>query len=742
MTTTKNPRSAGFDPGRRAFLKAAGLTMGAGAAVVSAGRIPGPLSAADAHAAAASGPFESHYSVCDMCFNRCGLIARVKNGRVVKLDPNPHFTKSRGMLCARGQAGIAQLYDPDRLKHPLLRQGARGEGKWKRISWTEAMDILVERLGEIGEKYTRCGMLFSVGADMQSQFVHRFAEAYGSFNITSHESLCLISLNRAYLDTFGEVPFADVLNSRYVIMAGANRFEALVTPDSMDMVEAMASGAKLVVLDPRYTKTAAMAHEWWPIRPGTDMAFMLAMCHVIINERLYDDAWVAEKTFGLDELREHVRDCTPQWAAAETGIPGPDIARIARELAAAAPASLIYPGRRTSDYENSTQIRRSTAIVNALLANWDRPGGLLAARQVGLKGVPIHAPWYDDNPDDRVDAHMAPLMFEEEGSFVHTRDAVIAGEPYPVKGWFVFKTNPMQTAPDRARTMKMIEAMEFMAVADIQMSDTAWMADLVLPMPSYLERKDPCQALQGSSACACVVQRDPVVPAMYESRPIFEVMKELAGRMDLGEYFDFTIEEYRAKQLADLPGAAEVLERDGVYYNPSKVYGIYDNIGYRTRSGKIELMNQRYPQAGLDPLPVYTPPASPPQGTFRMVVGRNALVTQGSTTNNALLHELMPSNSLWMHPDAAARLGLSDGMEVRVKSAVGEGTLALKVTEAIREDTVYTDTGFGSISKGLSNVYGNGLAIAAVLESRVDAVTGNAAMHETFVTVTKAGGVS
>jgi len=125
-----------------------------------------------------------------------------------------------------------------------------------------------------------------------------------------------------------------------------------------------------------------------------------------------------------------------------------------------------------------------------------------------------------------------------------------------------------------------------------------------------------------------------------------------------------------------------------------------------------------------------------------MVVGRNALVTQGSTTNNALLHELMPSNSLWMHPDAAARLGLSDGMEVRVKSAVGEGTLALKVTEAIREDTVYTDTGFGSISKGLSNVYGNGLAIAAVLESRVDAVTGNAAMHETFVTVTKAGGVS
>ena len=243
------------------------------------------------------------------------------------------------------------------------------------------------------------------------------------------ESLCLISGNRAFLDTFGEVPFADVLNSRYVIMAGANRFEALVTPDSMDMVEAMKSGAKLVVLDPRFTKTAAMADEWWPIRPGTDMAFMLALCHVIINENLYDAEWIERKVFGLNELRDHVRTCTPEWAAQETGIPGPEIARIARELAAAAPASLVYPGRRTSDYENSTQIRRSFAIVNALLANWDKPGGLLAARQVGLKGVPAEAPWYDDNPETRVDAHKVPLMFEEEGSFVLTREAVIEGKP-------------------------------------------------------------------------------------------------------------------------------------------------------------------------------------------------------------------------------------------------------------------------------------------------------------------------
>jgi len=739
MSDPMNSARQGFDPGRRNFLKAAGL-LGAGAA--ASPRVLRALAPAEAQAASVRGEESSVFSACDMCFNRCGLIARVRGGRVTKLDPNPLFTKSRGMLCARGQAGVAQLYDSDRLKTPLLRQGARGEGKWKRISWDEAIALLSAKLEEIGKKYTRCGMLFSAGADMQSAFVNRFAEVYGSFNVTSHESLCLISGNRAFLDTFGEVPFADVLNSRYVIMAGANRFEALVTPDSMDMVEAMKGGAKLVVLDPRFTKTAAMADEWWPIRPGTDMAFMLALCNVIINEKLYDERWVAEKTFGLPELREHVSAYTPEWAAQETGIPGPEIARIARELAAAAPASLVYPGRRTSDYENSTQIRRSFAIVNALLGNWDKPGGLLAARQVGVKPVPADAPWYDDNPETRVDAHLVPLMFEEEGSFVLTREAVITGEPYPVKGWFVYKTNPMQTAPDRTRTLEMVKAMEFVCVVDIQMSDTAWMADLVLPAPSYLERKDPCQALQGSSACACVVTREPAVPAMFESRPVFDVLKEVAGRLDLAEHFDFTIEEYRAKQLAALNGAADVLARDGVYYNPSKVYGIYDNMGYKTKSAKIELYNQRYITAGLDPLPVYAPPKEIADSAFRMVVGRSALVTQSSSTNNALLHELVPTNTLWMHPAAAARLGLKDGEMVRVKSPVGEGTQKLHVTAHIREDTVYTETGFGALSKGLSRINGNGLCIAAVLEGKYDSVTGNAAMHETFVSVTKAGGAA
>jgi thiosulfate reductase/polysulfide reductase chain A len=198
-----------------------------------------------------------------------------------------------------------------------------------------------------------------------------------------------------------------------------------------------------VVLDPRYTKTAGLADEWYQIRPGTDMAFFLALMHVIISEKLYDADYAAKKLFGLEQLAEHVKQYSPEWAEGECQIPAQDIRRIARELAAAAPTAIVYPGRRTSDYVNSTQIRRSMAILNALLGNWDRPGGLLAARQVGLSKPELpEAPWYEDNPEDRLDMGRAHMMFEEEGSFKHMRDAIIEAKPYPIKGWFVYKHNP------------------------------------------------------------------------------------------------------------------------------------------------------------------------------------------------------------------------------------------------------------------------------------------------------------
>jgi thiosulfate reductase/polysulfide reductase chain A len=685
---------------------------------------------------AAAGPKVSkHFSACDMCFNKCGLIARVEDGLVRKLDPNPHYLKSRGMLCARGNAGIRQLYDPNRLKYPLLRKGARGEGKWQRLTWDQALDLAAEKLQSIGQRYTRCGTVFNAGTDTQSTFVHRFVEAYGSYNVISHESNCLISRNRAFLDTFGVMPIPDTLNCRYMVLAGANRFEALVTPDSMDIMTAMESGARLVVLDPRFTKTAALAHEWHPIRPGTDMAFFLALANVLISEEIYDRQFVAQRTHGFKRLAGHVKKLTPEWAEKECEIPAADIRRIARGLAKAAPAAMVYPGRRSSDYEDSTQIRRSMAIVNALLGNWDQKGGLTLPRKIKTGSIPLEAPFYENNPEDRVDAGRASMMFPEEGSFKHTRDAVIEGKPYPVKGWFNYKTNPMQTGANRQKTREMFDKLEFAICVDILMSDTAWVSDLVLPAQSFLERQDPVSSFQGSSACSGIVMRDPVVQPMFESKPVFWIMKQLAGRLELGEFFDFTIEDFRKAQLKKLPQVAQALAKDGVYNDVGPTHGRHKDKKFRTRSAKVELFVDRYKEKGVDPLPVYKPPQPTPKGKFRLVVGRNAYISQSSSTNNVLLCELEPENTLWIHPQPAGKLGITHGQEVEVKSPVGVQRIKARVTEETRPDTVYMDSGFGVISRELKNVYGKGACIAELLEDRADKVTGNMAMHETFVSV-------
>ncbi|RQD78626.1 molybdopterin-dependent oxidoreductase [Desulfonatronospira sp. MSAO_Bac3] len=717
---------------RRRFLQTSMAAAAVGAGIQSPlvkGLVPG----ANAAGSRPDKDITSHYTACDMCFNRCGMIARKKNGVIKKLDPNPNCRKSRGMICAKGNAGIQHVYNPDRLKHPLKRKGKRGEGKWERISWEEALDHTAEQMQKIADEYSRCGIMFTPGVDAQSRFVEMFAEVFGSYNFTNHESLCLLSRNRAYLDTFGEVPTADVLHSRYIIIAGSNPLEAIMTPDTPDLVEARKNGCKIVVLDPRFTKTAALADEWHQIKPGTDMAFFLAMCHEIVKGERF---CCPDNTHGYDKFVEHIKDYTPEWAEKECGIPAEDIKRISKEITEAAPRAMVYPGRRSSDYKQSTQIRRAMAIANVLLDNWDRPGGLMATREVGVRGWDYSPPFYPENPPDRADADQVPGLFSDIGSFQLLREAIIKQEPYPIRGWFSFKTNFLQTGANRQKTIKMLENIDFFVNIDIMMSDTAWYADIVLPGNSFLEREDPVTALQGSSACACAFLRDPVIDNMFESRPPLWILQELAKRMDLEEHFDFTMDEYREAQLRDLEGALEIMRQDGIYFNPSQAYGIYAGDPLKTMSGVKEIYNQRYEQWGIEPMPVYNPPQMPDKDEFRLIVGRPAYFTQ-SRTNNELLTEFMEENTLHMNPDAAQRLGLEDGDLVEVESSSGKGRLRLEIDGGIEKQTVYMVTGFGSLSPQMSQIYQKGASIAEIQEDAYDEICANMAMHETFVNVRK-----
>ena len=678
------------------------------------------------------------FTSCGMCVNKCGVIARVRNGVIEKLDPNPHFIKSRAMLCARGNAGIDTVYSPDRLKYPLIRTGKRGDGRYRRASWDEALDLVAKNLSDLAEKYTRAGTVFVSTEGFQEHFFTTFAECYGSPNTLRHPSLCLSSNIQGFGATFGTNPTPDVLNADYLIMSGANRSEALITPDSIDMLAGTGGKRKLIYLDPRFTKTAAKADEWFPIRPGTDMAFILAMIHVIVKEGLYDKKYIEEQTEGFDRLVPHIEPYSPEWAAAKCEIPAQDIRRIAREFAMAAPRAVYYQGRRSSFFDNDTQMRRAMAIVNAIVGNWDKKGGLVPNSAIPLEGHEYVAPFYDGVPE-RLEMDSASYLSEKDGSWKYFRDRVLEQKPYPVKGMMIYKQNPLVSVANREKTLKMMEQMEFICTIDITMNDTAYYSDVVLPESTYLEREDPIESLGG--ILPVLVWREPCIKPMYESRSNLWIMQQLAKRMgdEISASFKFTMQEYREHQAKNNPEIIKALKEKGVYYEKeTPTYGQTIGKKLKTKSGKIEIYSQKYADKGLDPLPVYKDPADGPAGQYRLILGRNAYMTHGTTANNAYLSELMPQNHIWLHTAEAKKMSLKNGQMVRVKSPLATETLHLLVTEKIRPDCVYLSHGFGVLSRGQSRIFGKGGSDAALVEDNVEPISGNMAMHQTFVQITAA----
>ncbi len=681
-------------------------------------------------------------TTCEMCVNKCSVIAVVENGVIHKLNPNPENPKSRGMLCARGNAGLQQVYDPARLKRPLIRAGARGEGKWRPASWDEAFDFAANKLAETKTKYGPQGSLWSSTESFQEVFFRNLGSSFGSPNIVRHATLCLASVNLAYSMTFGTVPSFDLLNSKYIIMSGANRLESFITPDTMDLIEsAEARKAKLIYLDPRFTVTASKADEWYPIRPGTDLAFILALINVVVSESRYDKEFVNLYTVGFDKLAEYVKPFTPEWAEPETEIPAKDIVRIAREFSDAAPRAVYYAGRRSSWYRDDFHMRRAQAILNAIVGNWDRQGGAVPNAKISI-GEYMFFPW-DDPAAPRVDEmdKNFPLAAKGDGAYLKLRENVLAGTPYPVKAWMIHKQDPLNALPDQARTIQMLQQMDFVGVVDIQMSDTAWYADVIFPESTYLERLDPVEVLGGISPV--VVLRQPVIKPLHDTKTTLEIVQGLAKRLGLSQYFDYTIEQWVDAQVKELPIDAplEYLKSHGVYVAPGfPKYGSTLNPEHRfiTKSGKIELFSERLQENGYDPLPIYHAPAQPPAGKFRLILGRRAYFTHANSTNNAWLNTFAPENALWLNPVTAEKLGIADGNRVEVASSVGTARIKARVTAEIRPDCVFMLHGYGKKSKWQRLVAGSGGSDAELLETAWDSVSGGSALHETFVTVRKA----
>ena len=676
-------------------------------------------------------------SMCEMCVWRCGLIAKVKDGRVVKLEGNPEHPHSKGNLCPRGQSGLMNTYDPDRVLTPLIRVGKRGEGKFRKASWDEALDLTAHKMQEIKDKYGPEAMVFSSTHNLSQVQFENLLYAYGSPNYGTQRSLCFNAMITAFLLTYGiEEPARNYDNVEYILMVGRNMMEAISTSETSELSHAIDRGAKLVYLDPRYTKTASKATEWIPIRPGTDAAFLLAMIHVIVMNELADCEFVKQYVVGCDGIQDAMRRYTPAWAEQITGVPAADIERIAREYAAAKHNALAHPGWRTSNFINSFQTERAIATLNALSGNVLTAGGCLSA-DVAAEGAGLGAPPQPMYP--RVSALRLdgtpwkyPLVPLKLGVFQELRDAVITGEPYQAHGWFISRQNPIMSLPDRAKTLQAFGKMDFIATVDIIMNDTAWFSDVVLPESSYLERYDPLLTM-GEKAFL----RQPVIEPQGESKSALWIYKQLGERLGLGDFFQYVDEEdYLRQQLAPLGVSLEEVKAKGYAEMPPEEKS--GEIVFNTASGKIEVYSETLAKAGFSPWPTWEEPPVPGENEFYLLTGKVAQQTQFGTQNNQLLHKYSDEPRLWMNAKTAARLGLSDGDWVEISSKVGKAHSKLHATEAIRPDCVYLTPGYGHLSKGLTTAFGVGASDSALHVTYTDPISGGQALTQTFVTVNKA----
>lgn len=673
-------------------------------------------------------------TICEMCVWRCGVRATVRDGRVVKLDGNPDHPHSLGKLCPRGQAGLLTAYDPDRLKYPLIRAGKRGSGLWRRATWDEAMDYVAEQMKRIAGDYGPQAMVFSSTHNpMQVQF-ENLLNAYGSPNYGTQRSLCFNAMITANQLTFGvDEPGRDYANARYIVYAGRNLAEAISNSETQELVDAIARGAKVVVLDPRFTKTAAKAHRWLPVRPGNDLAFFLALIHELLANGDYDRAFVARHTVGFEALKAEVEPYTVEWASAKTEIPAETIRAVAAELGAARPRAFVHPNWRTSNFINSFQTERAIAVLNALIGAWGAPGGVCEVS--GESAVELGAP--PQPPYPRVSALRLdgvpwkyPLVPLKLGIFQNIREAVITGQPYQAKGWFIYRQNPVLSLPDRGRTLEAFNKLELIVNVDISMNDTAWYSDVVLPEATYLERFDPLIVVGDR-----VFIRQPVIKPLFESRSGLMIFQDLGTRLGLKDFFQYKDElDYLGYQVKPLGVSVEELRQAGSV--KVKLPPI-DTYLFRTPSGKVELKSSLLAAANQDAVPTWQEPPRPTAVAFYLLTGKVAQHTQFATQNNRYLHELEPGNALWMNPGPAAARELADGETVVVKSRSGEVRVPLRVTEAIRSDCVYLTPGFGHVSKALMTAFDSGVSDSDLHETFTDPVSGGQALSQTFVTVEK-----
>jgi thiosulfate reductase/polysulfide reductase chain A len=696
---------------------------------------------------------ESVFSICGMCTVRCPIKVDVEDGVVKWIEGNPNDPGMAGRLCAKGSAGLAMLYDYERPQHPMIREGKRGEGKWKKASWDEALDYIAKKLNAIIKKHGGKAVALS---DRGGPFrdIHRsFLRAIGSPNYYNHDCTCARNVQHAALSLFGSGRKTfnyDFGNCKHLVLYGRNVFESLRVKQANIIMDMLDRGGKITYIDPRAAGTAMKATRYWAIRPGTDYALNLGIIHTVLRDKLYDAEFVNQWVLGLKELESFVIPYTPEWASAETGIPANEIIEFAHEIAEDSPSVIFHPGWMVARYSDSFYSVRTSYILNALMGAFETPGGLFFQKgpgDVGARGLNALLDTIPKPEDKRVDGcGWKYKHFESGPGLLHLLyPALLSGKPYAVKAYIAFRHDPLLSLPDPEAQKKAFDKLDLLVAIDANYSETGWYADVLLPSATYLEKSSVLTT--GKGLKPSFGMRKQAVEPRNDARPDWWIFKSLAERLGAGEYFKFKdMEEFWEFQLKGTGVKVSDLEKKGSVSLTDKPvwWDRMRDLKFKTPSKKIEFVSSRLQESNLESFKPYESPSKPDAGHYRLAFGRSPVHTHGRTQNNPVLSEIMPENQLWLNADEAAKMGVANGDRVRVTSSDGShsGTINAYVTEFIHPESVFMVHGFGRKVPWQTRGYNKGLGdyrFETGLLGVYDPVGGANSLMECFVKVEKAG---
>lgn len=662
---------------------------------------------------------EKKHVLCTSCDNACPLLAEVEGKELVRLVgfPDPK------VICSKGLAIQDYIKHPKRLLHPLKNVGKRGEQKWERMSWEQALDEIAEKLKKVIDNYGPEAFALSTvvtNAGVDQGTIRRFMNLLGSPNWITGLNLCMGNTAQVHRITYGWYTNHVYNNIKCIVLDGHNPHRNNWTKEYYELKGALENGAKLIVLDPRKSECAKMADIHLPLRYGTDGAMFLGWLNVVINEELYDKEFVKKWTVGFEQLKERVQEYPLSKVSEITGCE-PETIREAAVMYATSGSSIIPWGPIPDMQKNSTSLIRCHSILRAICGflNKNEILGSLSPDVISISEMEMHEILPDEKKKIQLGTENYPLFtyeglkkLNEPTKKVYGREyvnnfasfmahpptvfkAMRTGKPYPVKAFFSLGSNPIMGYVNQQGVFEALMNQELVVVFDHLLTPTAQLADYVLPGDSWIERPNLLGLLDNSPVTATARQ---ILDPPGECKDQYYLIRELAIRMGLGEYFPWKdlieLFNYRIKGTGMV---WEEYEKNFVHLPSKWIDPFTSGTGLATPSGKVELYSSILESLGYDPLPYYKEPVQSPVSNPELAKEYPLTVFIGLRENPyyntnlrhiGKLRKQLPNPLALINPKDGQKYGIESGEWIFVETTHGRVKMMAELDEVQPPETI------------------------------------------------------